>query len=416
MHSIFRNRALRLLFAANFVSMIGSGMNSAAVIWFILQKTHSENWLALLVVGQALPALLLMPFSGVVVDREDRRHVVMVLDAVRGLLILVVALLALHGSVAIWLVFLMHVLVSVGFWMFWPTITALLQELTPEAQFADSNAMLLAGFQGGWLVAGAIVGFVYNHIHIGGILLIDFCTYGFSLACYAMLRRGRHIVAHHTPPRHSHPMRQFFHEMHEGLRFVTSRRSLSFIGLTWGLWVGAMMIGGVVAAPISERILHAGAVGYGWLNAGWGVGAFVSTFFAAYCIRALGWKVVVPASMALIGCAFCGLPFSHMIFLSSALYFVGGTARGTGGVALSSGIMETVPKHFMGRVQTLFSIFAIILEIALAPIVGHVAHNVSLTLAIFCLASLYMMAAVSGMLGARSAEAPQPASEVDPAT
>jgi MFS family permease len=405
MHSIFRSRPLRLLFAANFVSMIGSGMNGAAVIWFVLQKTHSESWLALLVVVQALPALLLMPFSGVVVDREDRRHVVMVLDAARGLLILAVALLALNGSVALWLVITMHVLVSVGFWMFWPTITALLQELTPEAQFADSNAMLLAGFQGGWLVAGAIVGFVYNHIGIGGILLIDFCTYGFSLTCYALLRRGRHVVAHHVPPHFNHPVRQFFHEMREGLSFVSSRRSLTWIGLTWGLWVGAMMIGGVVAAPISERILHAGAVGYGWLNAGWGVGAFVSTFYAARFIRAMSWRAVVPTSMAVICCAFCGLPFSHFVLLSSALYFIGGSARGTGGVALSSGIMEVVPKHFMGRVQTLFSIFSIIVQIALAPVVGHIAHNISLMLGIFCLASLYLLAAVTGQLGAKAANA-----------
>ena len=383
--------------------MIGSGMNGAAVIWFILQRTHSESWLGFLVVIQALPALLLMPFSGVVTDREDRRHIVMFLDAARGLLILAVALLALHGSVPTWLVITMHVLVSVGFWMFWPTINALLQELTPEAQFADSNAMLLAGFQGGWLVAGAIVGFVYNHIGIGGILLIDFCTYVFSFTCYALLRRGRHIVAHHAPAHFNHPVRQFFHEMREGLSFVASRRSLSWIGLTWGLWVGAMMIGGVVTAPISERILHAGAVGYGWLNAGWGSGAFTSTFYAARFIRALGWRVVVPASMALIGCAYCGLPFSHLVLLSFALYFLGGTARGTGGVALSSGIMEVVPKHFMGRVQTLFSIFSIIVQIALAPVVGYIAHTISLTLAILSIAFLYAMATATGALGGRAA-------------
>src|SRR5262245_22619575 len=149
--------------------MFGSSMNTAAVNWYILQATHSEELLGLLVVAQALPSLLLMPFSGVIVDREDRRHVVMFLDAARALLILTVALLALYGNLQVWQLFVMSVLVSIGFWMFWPTITALLQELTPQAQFAHSNAMLLAGFQGGWLVAGAIVGFLYGRIGIGGI-------------------------------------------------------------------------------------------------------------------------------------------------------------------------------------------------------------------------------------------------------
>src|SRR6202008_1379187 len=60
-----------------------------------------------------------------------------------------------------------------GFWMFWPTITALIQELTPEGELVEANTFLLAGIQGGWLMAGAIVGFVYNHIGLGGVLLID---------------------------------------------------------------------------------------------------------------------------------------------------------------------------------------------------------------------------------------------------
>src|SRR5206468_11543867 len=108
------SRPLRFLFAANFVSMFGSGMNTAAVNWYILQATHSEQLLGMLVVAQALPSLLLMPFSGVVVDREDRRHLVMTLDAVRGVLILCVAFLALRGSVHVWQLFLMHILVSTG--------------------------------------------------------------------------------------------------------------------------------------------------------------------------------------------------------------------------------------------------------------------------------------------------------------
>lgn len=394
---------MRLLFAANFVSMIGSGMNSAAVIWFILQTTHSEQLLGILVVAQAIPSLLLMPFSGVIVDREDRRHVVMVLDGVRALLILTVAILGLFGVVQVWHLFTMSVLVSTGFWLFWPTITALLQELTPEAQFAESNAMLLSGFQGGWLVAGAIVGFVYNKIGIGGILLIDFVTYLFSLSCYFGLRKGKHTVAHeHPAPIQGHAIQRFQHEMREGLRFVASRKSLALLGTTWGLFVAAMMVSSVITAPVSDRILHAGAVGYGWLNAGWGIGAFLSTFFAARLIRRYGWKRVIPLAMLTIGATFVVLPYSRVIGFGAALYFVAGVARGIGGVALSSSIMDAVPKHFMGRVQTLFSIFGIVLQVSLAPFVGHVAHNVSLTLAVLIIAVLYMIATSAGVMSGKT--------------
>src|SRR5258708_358765 len=78
------------------------------------------------------------------------------------------AILAFRGHVQVWQLYLMNPLVAAGFWMFWPTITALIQELTPEGEFVQSNTFLLAGVQGGWLIAGAIVGFMYNHIGLGG--------------------------------------------------------------------------------------------------------------------------------------------------------------------------------------------------------------------------------------------------------
>lgn len=416
MKGVFQSRALVLLFAANFVSMIGSGMNTAAVTWYVLQATHSEQMLGVLVVVQAIPALLLMPFSGVVIDREDRRRLVMLLDAGRGLLILLVAILCLRGTVQIWHLYAMGILVSTGFWMFWPTITALLQELTPDAQFAESNAMLLSGFQAGWLVAGSIVGFVYAKIGIGGILLFDASTYAFSFACYWGVRKGRHVVSHESIHIDKHPFERFWHEMQDGFGFVRQNLSLSMIGATWSLFVAAMMVSGVLTAPLSDRILHAGAVGYGWLNAGWGIGAFVSTFYAARLSRKFGWGRVVPLSMLLLATCFFVVPHSVMagmavgIYLASSIYFLAGTARGVGGIALSTSMMELVPKHLMGRVQTLFSLFSIALQVSLAPVAGNIAQRHSLTIALGLIAILYLLATLTSFWGARASnESPKAA-------
>src|SRR5215469_664363 len=194
MRSILEKRPLRFVFAANVISMLGSGMNSAAVAWYILETTHSEVALGMFAVLQTLPALLMLPFTGVIIDREDRRRLVMLLDAARALIILAVALLSFAGRVRVWELYGMNTLVAAGFWMFWPTITALIQELTPGEEFVHANTFLLAGIQGGWLIAGSIVGFVYNHIGLGGVLLIDFSTYMVSFLCYFAVRKGRHVV------------------------------------------------------------------------------------------------------------------------------------------------------------------------------------------------------------------------------
>src|ERR1700747_3331370 len=112
MREILGRRPLRFVFAANVISMLGSGMNSAAVAWYILQATHSEMALGTFAVLQTLPAMLMLPFTGVIIDREDRRRLVMMLDAARAIIIFAVAWLAFAGKVKIWELYLMNTLVA----------------------------------------------------------------------------------------------------------------------------------------------------------------------------------------------------------------------------------------------------------------------------------------------------------------
>src|ERR1700720_2790066 len=108
MRNILGQRPLRLVFAANVISMLGSGMNSAAVAWYILQATHSEMALGTFAVLQTIPAMLMLPFTGVIIDREDRRRLVMLLDAARALIILAVSMLAFMGKTRVWELYLMN--------------------------------------------------------------------------------------------------------------------------------------------------------------------------------------------------------------------------------------------------------------------------------------------------------------------
>src|SRR5205807_1762168 len=192
MRAILQKRGLRYIFAANMISMLGSGMNAAAVAWYILQATHSKMALGLFAVLQTLPAMF-----------------------------------------------------------------------------------LLAGIQGGWLIAGSIVGFVYNHIGLGGVLLIDVSSYVVSFLCYFAVRKGRHVVPRPSELRADivaaeTAFGRFLREMHEGIQFVRGNRPLILLGISWALFLGAMLTAVVVTAPLSDQVFHRGAVGYGWLNAGWG--------------------------------------------------------------------------------------------------------------------------------------------------
>jgi MFS family permease len=397
MRTILGQRSLRFVFAANVISMLGSGMNSAAVAWYILQATHSEMALGTFAVLQTIPAMLMLPFTGVVIDREDRRVLVMWLDALRALVIVGVTILAFQHRVKVWELYLMNTLVSAGFWMFWPTITALIQELTPEGQFVQSNTFLMAGVQGGWLMAGSVVGFMYNHIGLGGVLLIDVSTYVLSFLCYFMVRKGRHVVLRPEELRADilaaeSQLERFWREMREGLLFLRDHRAVVLLGISWALFLGALVTGVVVTPSLSERVFHAGAVGYGWLNAGWGTGAFISALYAPQAIAYLGGRRAVAFSMALLAVCMVCAPISGFLFLAISLYFLMGSGRGLGGVAMNTSLMEMVPNHLMGRVQNAFYFFGTFLQLVFALCVGVVAQRVSLVLGFAILACVYGLA------------------------
>ena len=400
MRASFSHRPLRFVFAANLISMVGSGMNSAAVAWYILKATHSEMALGTFAVLQTLPAMLMLPFTGVVIDREDRRRLVMWLDAIRAVIIVIVAILAFREQVQVWQLYLMNTLVAAGFWMFWPTITALIQELTPEGEFVQSNTFLLAGVQGGFLIAGAIVGFIYDHIGLGGVLMLDVSTYVVSFLCYLAVRKGHHVVIRPQELRADivaaeSQFERFWREMRDGLHFLRDHRAVILLGISWALFLGAMVTGVVVTPSLSDRVFHAGAKGYGWLNAGWGTGAFVSALYAPRIISWLGGRRAIAISMAVLSVSIAFAPISGFLALAIVTYFVMGSGRGVGGVAMNTNLMEMVPKHLMGRVQNTFYFFGTFLQLVLAICVGTVAQKVSLVVAFAILACVYALSFVA---------------------
>jgi MFS family permease len=380
MRSILQKKGLRFIFAANVISMIGSGMNSAAVAWYILQATHSEIALGTFAVVQTLPAILLLPFTGVIIDREDRRRLVMVLDVTRAVVIAVVAVLAFEGKAKVWELYAMNMLVAAGFWMFWPTITALIQEMTPGDEFVHANTFLLAGVQGGWLIAGALVGFVYNKIGLGGVLLLDVSSYALSFLCYFGVRKGRHVVPrpaelHNDIVAAESAVQKFFRELRDGIHFLRGHREIVLLGISWALFLSAMMTGVVVTPPLSDDVYHKGAVGYGWLNGGWGVGAFLSAFYAPMFIKKFGARRSIAISLGVLAVLMTSAPVMPVLALAVLVYALMGSGRGITGVAMNTSMMEQIPQHFMGRVQNTFYFAGTLLQVLQSYLVGAVAQR-----------------------------------------
>ena len=263
MLSLLKRRSYRVILTANFISLIGSGLNHAAIIWFVLQRTRSESMVALLVTVITLPSLFFIPFSGVLIDRLDRRYTTIALDVVRGLAVATVSVLAITGHVQVWHVYAMGVVLGLGAFMFWSNLSALTQEFVEGKDVVPLNAMVMGGAQAGWALAGGVVGFLYEHIGLGGVLALDASSYAISATLMYTLRHGKHLVRHEGIPGAHDPsapfsLRVFNRDFREGLRYVFSQRRVLLLGSVSSLFTAGMMSQNVLTAPLNMKILNTG--------------------------------------------------------------------------------------------------------------------------------------------------------------
>lgn len=85
--SIFYNRDFMLLFLGGLVSRIGSSIHYVAMIWLVLELTGRGSSAGLLLLLATLPGVLLGPLAGVMVDRWNRKFIIVGMDVVRGLVV-----------------------------------------------------------------------------------------------------------------------------------------------------------------------------------------------------------------------------------------------------------------------------------------------------------------------------------------
>src|SRR3984957_3569805 len=295
--ALFRVPGFPYFFVAMLISLFGTGMNFAGVTWYVLGATHSTVKVSLIVILVTLPGLVVAPFGGVLIDRVDRRYLGITIDAARAVIVLGTAALAYAGRLEMWELYSMVLLLGVGFAIYWSTTNALIQELVPQEKLVTANATVLIAVQGGMAAAGALVGFIYEHAGLGGILGIDGTTDLISAICLLLLRHGycapREIQGNRlvsssptieAPPEMSEPtlMRTdedgqgiagVFEDISEGLAYLAEQPRVMALGFTYACMMAGVISANVLVVALAKDLLSAGAGGYRWGGAGGGGGA-----------------------------------------------------------------------------------------------------------------------------------------------
>ena len=411
---IWAQRGFRYFFAAMFVSLFGSGMNFVAVSWYILAATHSTVKVSLQVIVVTLPGLLVPFFGGVLIDRLDRRYLGVLLDLARGVAVLGTAFIAWRGHLELWHLYAMTLVTGMGSAMYWSTVNALVQEVIPQSQFTGANAAVLIGVQSGMLMAGSCVGFLYDSTGIAGILAIDGATYFVSAFCLYRMRRG-----YVSPRQHLRRSREYsenteataealesgenpevaeaglslamYADLKEGFAYLKLQPLVRALGITHSTVMAGVVSANVVLVALANDILHAGARGLGFLEAGWAIGAITGGLIASQLPDKVRMALYV-AAVAVLSVGHMTTPFVAFLVGAVLLQFVFGFCRALGGVVAQSSLMTIVPRHFMGRTQSAMAILGTVIQLLMSFALGIVAERAGIVAGYALLAGLYGIA------------------------
>lgn len=257
------------IWAGQAISLLGSALVQFALVWWMTQQTGSAAVLATASMVAMLPQVFLGPFSGALVDRWNRRRVMIIADSSVALTTLALVLLFASGRIEIWHLYVALFLRAVGGSFHWPAMQASVSLMVPEkhlSRVAGANQAL----QGLLSIAAPPLGaLLLMVLPMFAVLLIDIVTAAFAvlpLFFIAIPQPTRSDAATAVTPR------QVLRDVREGLRYM----------IAWPGLLGIMLLACMInffLAPTGTFLpllvtdhFKGGAFQLGWLESAEGIG------------------------------------------------------------------------------------------------------------------------------------------------
>jgi MFS transporter, DHA3 family, macrolide efflux protein len=237
-----------LLWAGQIVSVLASGMTTFAMTIYMYQQTKSATAMAFVQVAYITPFLIMSPIAGVMVDRYNRKLMMMVSDIAGGAATLALLILYFTGHLEYWHIYVTAAIAGIGTTFQWPAYSAAISVMLPKEQYGRANGMMSLIEAGPGVISPFLAGALIPLIKIGGILAIDTVTFGLAILALAA------VFVPQPPPttdgQGSGP--GFLQQASFGFKYIFARPSL--LGLQMVFFFGNLFTG-ISFAVLAPMIL-----------------------------------------------------------------------------------------------------------------------------------------------------------------
>jgi MFS family permease len=327
--------AFTIVWLGQLISVLATNMTQFALAIWVFQEAGEAKatTMALLQVFFITPFLLISPIAGVMVDRHNRKLMMMVSDLAAGLATVAILVLQALGMLQIWHLYVTAMIAGVGNAFQWPAYSAAISTMLPKEQYGRANGMMSLVEMGPGVISPILAGALLPLIQLTGIMLIDVIT--FVIAIGALL-----VVHIPQPPRTEEGKRgegSIWKEAAYGFQYIFARPSL--LGLQMVFFFGNLMAGiaFTVFAPMILSRTNSNQLVFGSVQSigavGGIVGGVVMSAWGGFKRRVHG---------VLLGWVFGGL-FIALIGLGQALpLWAVGMFLGTAVVPLVNGSNQAI--------------------------------------------------------------------------
>ncbi len=248
-----------LVWIGQLVSVLASSATSFALTIWAYETTGSATALGVISTSFLLPFLLLSPIAGAMVDRYNRKLMMMVSDLAAAAATTAVLILHATGGLTVWHLYLTSILIGLGNTFQWPAYSAAITTMVPKEQYQRANGMMGLVDSGPGVLAPLLAGALYPIAGLTGILVLDLAT--FVLAIGTLL-----AVEVPTPPRSTEGEAARGHLLAEaifGFKYIFKRKSLLGLQLffvTLNFLTGFGLIAPFILARTGNNSVSLGAV------------------------------------------------------------------------------------------------------------------------------------------------------------
>ncbi|RDI96527.1 MFS transporter [Meiothermus sp. QL-1] len=336
------HREFRWLFAANLISLVGSKIHRIALLFVAYQETQNAVWVSLILGAQFVASAFVGPLLGPLVDRHDRRTLMILADLLRGVLVACIPLFAMYFMPLLMLIaFAMAALEALHH----SASQSSVPELVPTSALDSANGLVTFAARFADVAFVALAGMLVANVGPAPAFWIDATTYLVSAALLGFL----------PPLRGKAGKEGYFAAVAAGLRALWQNPVLARTVGTLALAAAFGSVEATLGIVYAVKALGVGVQGFGLLEALTAAGALLGLFGVAPLIRRFSRESLFLAALGLFGLFLASLGlFPHPLWAGVAMLMFG-LLNTLFIVPARSIIQLAAPPGLRGRVMAGFS-------------------------------------------------------------